>query len=140
MLAFIIVMTVAVAVFWFVLWPLRGDQPAATGIDPRLLADRDRAQLAKDRKLDEIRELRADRAAGKLTTADAAPLERELRNQAAELLHTLDAAEAAIDEAEARLQRTPATEPTPDPADDGTSTPTAHQPADATKPNLEPLR
>lgn len=103
MLEFLIVMVVAAAVFWFVLWPLRGGVPAGVGIDPRLLEDRDRAQLAKDRKLDEIRELRADRAAGKLATADAAPLERALRAEAAELLHALDDAEAAIDEAQGRL-------------------------------------
>lgn len=102
MVPFLIVMIIAVSVFWFVLWPLRG-ATGPDGIDPRLLADRDRAQLAKDRKLDEIRELRSDREAGKITKSDAAPLERTLRAQAAQLLHTLDAAEAAIDEAESRL-------------------------------------
>lgn len=104
LLEFIIVMSIAASVFWFVIWPLRG--PAAgsdQGIDPRLLEDRDRAQLAKDRKLDEIRELRADRAAGKLADRDAAPLERALRSEAADLLHALDEAEAAIDAAEAAL-------------------------------------
>ncbi len=103
MLQFLIVMTIAAAVLGFILWPLRAGAPIATGIDPRLLEDRDRAQLAKDRKLDEIRELRADRAAGKLSTTDAAPLERALRSEAAALLHTLDDAEAAIDEAQHRL-------------------------------------
>lgn len=103
MLEFVLVMAVAAAVLWFVLWPLRGHAPVDGGIDPRLLEDRDRAQLAKDRKLDEIRELRADRAAGKLATADAAPLERALRAEAADLLHALDEAEAAIDEAQGRL-------------------------------------
>lgn len=104
MLQFLIVMLIAAGVLTFILWPLRSGQTAPTGIDPRLLEDRDRAQLAKDRKLDEIRELRADRAAGKLTTADAAPLERALRAEAATLLHTLDDAEAAIDEAQSHLQ------------------------------------
>jgi hypothetical protein len=103
MLQFLIVMLIAIAVFWFIVIPLRPGGEASRGIDPRLLADRDRAQLAKDRKLDEIRELRTDRDAGKITKADAAPLERALRAQAADLLHTLDAAEAAIDEAEAHL-------------------------------------
>jgi hypothetical protein len=103
MLQFLLVMAIAAAVLGFVLWPLRASAPIAAGIDPRLLEDRDRAQLAKDRKLDEIRELRADRAAGKLDTADAAPLERALRAEAATLLHALDDAEAAIDEAQARL-------------------------------------
>ena len=104
LLEFLIVMTIAAAVLWFVSGPLRpGGLPDAAEIDPRLLADRDRAQLAKDRKLDEIRELRADRAAGKLADADAAPLERKLRAEAADLLHALDAAEAAIDEAQGKL-------------------------------------
>jgi hypothetical protein len=102
-LEFIIVMTVALAVFLYVLAPLRRTDDSDRTIDPRLLADRDRAQLAKDRKLDEIRELRADRQAGKLTEGDARALERELRAQAADLLHQLDDAEAAIDAAEAEL-------------------------------------
>ncbi len=103
LLQFLIVMAIAAAVLWFVSGPLRPGAAAPAAIDPRLLADRDRAQLAKDRKLDEIRELRADRAAGKITKDDAAPLERALRAQAADLLHALDEAEAAIDDAEADL-------------------------------------
>ena len=103
MLQLLIVMTVAAGVLTYILWPLRAGAPTKTGIDPRLLEDRDRAQLAKDRKLDEIRELRADRAAGKLTPADAAPLERALRSEAAALLHALDDAEAAIDDAQLHL-------------------------------------
>jgi hypothetical protein len=101
MLSFLIVMLVAAAALAFVAWPLRAGAPAPGegGVDPRLLEARDRAQLAKDRKLDEIRELRADRAAGKLAPADAAVLERTLRAQAADLLHELDRAEAAIVEA-----------------------------------------
>jgi hypothetical protein len=102
-LQFLIVMAVAALVFVFVLAPLRRDGSGAGMIDPRLLADRDRAQLAKDRKLDEIRELRADRQAGKLTDGDARALERALRAEAADLLHQLDEAEAAIDAAEAEL-------------------------------------
>ncbi len=105
LLQFLIVMAVLAAVVWFISGPLRpGANTGPAQIDPRLLADRDRAQLAKDRKLDEIRELRGDRAAGKLTQADAAPLERALRAQAADLLHALDEAEAAIDAAEAALR------------------------------------
>ncbi|MDO9356121.1 MAG: hypothetical protein Q7T55_20650 [Solirubrobacteraceae bacterium] len=103
MFQFLLVMAIAAAVLAFILWPLRASAPVATGIDPRLLEDRDRAQLAKDRKLDEIRELRSDREAGKLEAADAAPLERALRAEAATLLHALDDAEAAIDEAQSHL-------------------------------------
>ena len=120
LLQFLIVMAIAAAVLWFVTAPLRpGADHGPAQIDPRLLADRDRAQLAKDRKLDEIRELQADRAAGKLSAADAGPLERTLRGQAAELLHALDAAEAAIDEAQARIDdsrgRTDEPQPAPNP-------------------------
>lgn len=101
-------MAIVAAVLWFVSGPLRpGADSGPAQIDPRLLADRDRAQLAKDRKLDEIRELRGDRVAGKLTAADAAPLERALRAQAADLLHALDDAEAAIDAAQAALDAAP---------------------------------
>lgn len=116
LLEFIIVMAIAAAVLWFVSGPLRpGGLSEVDDIDPRLLADRDRAQLAKDRKLDEIRELRADRAAGKIAAADAAPLERKLRAEAADLLHALDAAEAAIDEAQRELDARPDAAPQPGP-------------------------
>jgi hypothetical protein len=101
MLSFPIVMTVAVAAIAFVAWPLRAGAPLPGEgvVDPRLLEARDRALLAKERKLDEIRELRADRQSGKLAHADAAVLERALRAQAADLLHVLDRADAAIAEA-----------------------------------------
>lgn len=100
MVTFLVVMLVAAAALAFVVWPLRAGAPEpTTTIDPRLIEARDRTFLAKERKLDEIRELRSDRAAGKITTADAAPLERELRAQAADLLHALDRADAAILEA-----------------------------------------
>lgn len=123
LLQFLIVMVIAAAVLWFVSGPLRpGAASRPAELDPRLLADRDRAQLAKDRKLDEIRELRADRAAGKLTDADAAPLERALRSQAADLLHALDEAEAAIDAAQAKLDA-PAPEPQTPASPGGTTTP-----------------
>ena len=131
MLQFLIVMALAAAVITFIAWPLTGHAKLPTGIDPRLLEDRDRAQLAKDRKLDEIRELRADRAAGKLTDLDAAPLERALRSEAAELLHTLDAAEAAIDEATARLG-------TPPPLEEPTAEPTTDQVADSASTDERP--
>ena len=147
MLQFLIVMALAAAVIVFVAWPLTTHAKIPTGIDPRLLEDRDRAQLAKDRKLDEIRELRADREAGKLTTLDAAPLERALRSEAAELLHTLDAAEAAIDEATVRLATpTPTDDPAPDhqPQSAPDRTPTTEPtPPHATEPSqraTEPLR
>jgi hypothetical protein len=101
MLSFLIVMLVAAAVLAFVAWPLRAGapEPGNGGIDPRLYVERDRALLAKERKLDEIRELRTDRQTGKLAKADAAVLERQLRAEAADLLHALDRAEAAITEA-----------------------------------------
>ncbi len=109
MLSFVIVMLVAAAVLAFVAWPLRAGapEPRAGEVDPRLLEARDRALLAKERKLDEIRELRADRASGKLAPADAAVLERTLRSQAADLLHELDRAEAAIAEAAGGEEATP---------------------------------
>lgn len=146
LLEFIIVMAIAAAVLWFVSGPLRpGGLREAAEIDPRLLADRDRAQLAKDRKLDEIRELRADRAAGKIAPEDAAPLERKLRAEAADLLHALDAAEAAIDEAQAELDLLRAAPSRTDAADDAApdadaSTPAAAEPGPEALEQPGPLR
>ena len=129
MLAFSIVMLVAAAALAFVAWPLRtgAPDPNTAGPDPRLIEERDRALLAKDRKLDEIRELRADRQSGKLAAADAAPLERRLRAEAADLLHALDHAEAALAEATRASRDTP-----PAPADPAPTAPT--ESAQATPP------
>lgn len=99
MLEFLLVMLIAAAAIGFVVWPLRAGALGATGPDPRLIEARDVALLAKERKLAEIRELRTDRAAGKIAVQDAAVLERQLRAQAADLLHALDAAEAALADA-----------------------------------------
>ncbi len=98
MLTFLLVMLIAAGVLAFVLAPLLREPAEAEGPDPQLIVARDRAALAKDRKLDEIRELRADVAAGKLDAADGKVLERALRAEAADLLHQLDAAEAALRE------------------------------------------
>jgi hypothetical protein len=135
MLTFLIVMLIAAAAVAFVAWPLRAGAPlpGAGGPDPRLIEARDRALLAKNRKLDEIRELRADRQAGKLATADAATLERTLRAQAADLLHELDRAEAALTEATG-----PTTTNTPDQPADAPKTPTRDD--DVTPSTPEPLR
>lgn len=99
MLTFLLVMVIAAGVLAFVLTPLLRAPAPVLGPDPQLLVARDRAALAKERKLDEIRELRADVAAGKLTAGDGKVLERALRAEAADLLHQLDAAEAAVVEA-----------------------------------------
>lgn len=99
MLTFLLVMLIAVAVLGFVLLPLLREPEIAEGPDPQLLVQRDRALLAKDRKLDEIRELRADVASGKLDAGDGKVLERALRAEAADLLHQVDAAEEALREA-----------------------------------------
>ncbi len=103
MLEFLLVMLIAAAAIGFVAWPLRaGALGLPEGPDPRLVEARNVALIAKERKLDEIRELRSDRQAGKIAPEDAAALERTLRAQAAELLHALDAAEAALADATPR--------------------------------------
>ena len=118
MLTFLVVMLIVAAVTGFVAWPLRTGAPQSDGpVDQRLIDARDRALLAKERKLDEIRELRADRQAGKLANADAAVLERQLRAEAADLLHALDRAEAALAEAAGDA---PAITTEPAPADTAT--------------------
>lgn len=96
MLTFLLVMLLAAAVLAFVLMPLLRAPAPVAGPDPQLVVARDRALLAKERKLAEIRELRGDVASGKLTAADGKVLERALRADAADLLHQLDAAESAL--------------------------------------------
>lgn len=88
-MTFVIVVVICLAVLGYVLWPLRAGAPAA-GPDPQLLLERERVAVAKDRKIDELRELLGDREAGKLDAADAKELERRLRHEAADLLHRLD--------------------------------------------------
>lgn len=86
---FVIVIGASFLTLAFVLWPLRSGE-ATGGPDPQLLLERERVAVAKDRKIDELRELLGDREAGKLDAAGAKALERDLRRQAADLLHRLD--------------------------------------------------
>lgn len=83
------VIAIAAATFAFVLWPLRPGAPTPAP-DDALRVERERIALAKDRKIDEIRELRGDQAAGKIEADRAREIERTLRAQAADLMHQLD--------------------------------------------------
>lgn len=114
MLPFLAVMTIAAATLLYVFWPLRGEDPGA-GADPQLLVERERIALAKDRKIDEIRELRGDREAGKLEASGARDLERRLRAEAADLLHQLDELDAQLAAAAGEPLTPDASAPAPKP-------------------------
>ena len=103
--ALIAVVVIATLLVRFVLGPLyhalsNADQ-LGPAIDPRIteLEDRrDRVALAKQRKLDEILELRGDHEAGKIATPDFRDLDRRLRGEAADLLHELDGLDVELGE------------------------------------------
>jgi len=103
--AFIAVVAIATLLVRFVFGPLvaalQNAADAVPALDPRVaeLEDRrERLALAKQRKLDEILELRGDHDAGKIATPDFRELDRRLRGEAADLLHELDGLEAELTE------------------------------------------
>lgn len=85
----LIVIALLLAVAWFVGAPLRG----GAGERARLETEARRADLeaAKEAKYREIRDLEMDRRTGKLSEEDWRALDRELRAEAVDILHKLDA-------------------------------------------------
>jgi glycine/D-amino acid oxidase-like deaminating enzyme len=103
--ALIAVVAIATLLVRFVFGPLfatlQNAEHAEPQLDPRITALEDRRErlaLAKQRKLDEILELRGDHEAGKIATPDFRDLDRRLRGEAADLLHELDGVEAELSE------------------------------------------
>ena len=77
-------------VVWLVGAPLRA---GARSVDDADVATRQRLEAARDAKYREIRELELDYRTGKLSDADFAALDRQLRGEAVAILRDLDALE-----------------------------------------------
>ena len=86
MLLVLVVLAVVVVV---VAAPLRRGR--AEAVDATESARRDALEAAKDAKYAEIRDAELDYRTGKLSDGDWRSLDRQLRREAVELLHRLDA-------------------------------------------------
>lgn len=85
----VVVVALLALVVWVVAGPLRGDAVARDADAQRdARADLEAAKAAKYR---EIRDAEIDRRTGKLSDADWRAVDRELRAEAIEILHRLDA-------------------------------------------------
>ena len=83
------ILAVVLAVAAFVSAPLRGDR--AEQEEQREQAERADLEAAKEAKYHEIRDAELDYRTGKLSEADWRGLDRQLRREAVEVLHRLDA-------------------------------------------------
>lgn len=90
-LAPLIVIVLLGVVVWLVSGPLRTGAGAA---DEAEGARRDDLQAAKEAKYREIRDAELDFRTGKLSEGDWRSLDRQLRREAVEILHRLDALDA----------------------------------------------
>jgi hypothetical protein len=72
---------------WFVGAPLR--RPAAADLGPS--SERRALEAARDAKYQEIRDTELDFRTGKLSAEDFRALDRQLRAEAVDILHALDA-------------------------------------------------
>jgi hypothetical protein len=88
-LAPLLVVLILLLVVWFVGAPLR--RGAAVRAQVALEGRRADLEAARDAKYGEIRDLEMDHRTGKLSDADWRVLDRELRAEAVDLLHELDA-------------------------------------------------
>lgn len=82
------------ALAWFVTAPLRrgpAESEPAPGDEDPVIAD---LEARKEAKYREIRDAELDREQGKLSAADWARIDAELRREAIEILKALDAARA----------------------------------------------
>lgn len=81
-------------VAWFISAPLRegGGGVDEAGVDPVL----DELEVAKQVKYREIRDAELDHASGKLSKADFARLDAELRRDAIEILRKIDERRAEL--------------------------------------------
>lgn len=98
-MSYVILLVLLVGVVWLVSAPLRRGSTAATGVDEvRPTADPMRRvdlEAARDAKYREIRDAELDHQTGKLSDQDFTAIDSTLRAEAIELLHQLDAIEAA---------------------------------------------
>jgi hypothetical protein len=88
----LVLILVAVAVL-AIAAPLRSEQRAER--DTAVRGERADLEAARDAKYAEIRDAEMDYRTGKLSEADWRPLDRQLRHEAVELLHRLDAVDHA---------------------------------------------
>ena len=86
---FLLILAVLAVVVLVLAAPLHGRQAHAVAAS----AERAELEAARDAKYAEIRDAELDFRTGKLSEADWRMLDRQLRGEAVELLHRLDAAE-----------------------------------------------
>jgi hypothetical protein len=89
---YVLIVIVVAAVAWFVTAPLR--RPREGALPDATEARVTDLQLRKESKYREIRDAQLDHASGKLSDADFAKLDADLRGEAAAILRELDRAEA----------------------------------------------
>jgi predicted outer membrane protein len=87
--AVVLVLAAAVAAGWVIAGPLRGTRAEAE--DSALAARLEDLEAAKEARYREIREAEMDFRTGKLSEADYKAIDRQLRQEAMEILRKLDA-------------------------------------------------
>jgi hypothetical protein len=83
------VLVAALAAGWVIAGPLRGGRAEAE--DAALAAQLEDLEAAKEARYREIREAEMDYRTGKLSEADYKAIDRQLRQEAVEILRQLDA-------------------------------------------------
>lgn len=87
--AVVLVLAAAIAAGWVIAGPLRGDNAEAE--DAALASRLEDLEAAKESRYREIREAEMDFRTGKLSEADYKAIDRQLRQEAMEILRRLDA-------------------------------------------------
>jgi hypothetical protein len=88
-MAVVLVLAAAIAAGWVIAGPLRGGHAEAE--DSALAARLEDLEAAKEARYREIREAEMDFRTGKLSDADYKAIDRQLRQEAMEILRQLDA-------------------------------------------------
>jgi hypothetical protein len=94
-IAVVLVLVAAIAAGWVIAGPLRGGRAEAD--DAALRSQLEDLEAAKESRYREIREAEMDYRTGKLSEADYKAIDRQLRQEAVELLRRLDALGASDD-------------------------------------------
>jgi hypothetical protein len=87
--AVVLVLAAAIAAGWVIAGPLRGGNAEAD--DAALVARLEDLEAAKEARYREIREAEMDFRTGKLSEEDYKAIDRQLRQEAMEILRRLDA-------------------------------------------------